>query len=104
MVKLINKLVTHSNHKENGKNYKIQQFCVNCLDSLQQKNIKSLQKELYQYALPNYDPKEWESSHLDSEETQNDEPYTTEEQLTKKMTKLQRSLADRQLNLMRCIE
>lgn len=66
MIKLISKLVTHSDHKEKSINYKTQQFCVNCLDSLQQKNIKSLQKELYQYSLPNYDPKQCDFSHFDN--------------------------------------
>lgn len=80
------------------------QLCVNCLENVQCRNIKSLQRELNQYIIPNYDKNYASRQEADEQYLYDEEAITSEEQLARKMTKLQRNLSDRQTSLMRCLE
>jgi hypothetical protein len=76
---------------------------VNCLENVQCRNIKSLQRELNQYIIPNYDKNYGSKQEDDEQYLYDEEAITSEEQLARKMTKLQRNLSDRQTSLMRCL-
>jgi hypothetical protein len=63
-----------------------------------------LQRELNQYIIPNYDKNYGSKQEDDEQYLYDEEAITSEEQLARKMTKLQRNLSDRQTSLMRCLE
>jgi hypothetical protein len=68
---------------------------------LQDRNIKQLKRELYDFNIPNFDRNlDEESSESPKDE---EEDISNEENLIRKMTKLQKNVNERQIGLIRCL-